>query len=245
MRPYYEQHGITIYHGDCREVMPSIGVDCTVTSPPYNTLDRSAKPSGMHSNTGGGVNFVRKMQSAYEDDKPEPEYQEWLRDIIGACLKVSKGLVWVNHKIRYRDGVGLHPVRFLPFPIYAEVIWSKDGAMALNCKRFAPSHEGIWAFGSPHYWDDAQNALLTVWGLASVKGASHPCPFPETIPGRLIASSCPTNGVVLDPFMGSGTTLVAAKRLGRKAIGIELEEKYCEIAAKRLAQGALPMEFSA
>ena len=72
---------------------------------------------------------------------------------------------------------------------------------------------------------------------------SHPAPFPETLPLRAIETSHAQK--ILDPFVGSGTTLLAAKRLGRRAIGIEVSERYCEIAAKRLAQGALPMEFSA
>jgi site-specific DNA-methyltransferase (adenine-specific) len=246
IRPYYEQDGIVIYHGDCREVLPKLpDVDCTVTSPPYNTLQHAAKPSGMHANSGGALNFIHKMHEAYRDDKPEEEYQEWLRAIVVLCMALSRGLVWVNHKVRYRDGEAVHPARFLGFPLYQEVIWQRDGAIAFNCKRYAPSHEVLLAFGVPHYWSDELNTLLSVWSIPSVKGEAHPCPFPEQIPRQLIASSCPPGGIVLDPFMGSGTTLVAAKRLGRKAIGIELEEKYCEIAAKRLAQGALPLDLGA
>lgn len=75
------------------------------------------------------------------------------------------------------------------------------------------------------------------------RNVNHPTEKPEDLMLSLV-SKCPF-GLILDPFMGSGTTLVAAKRLTRRAIGIEIEEKYCEIAAKRLAQGALPMEFSA
>jgi DNA modification methylase len=243
MKPYYEHGGITIYHGDCREVLPVVGrVDCVVTSPPYNTLQHTAKPSGMHANSGGALNFVQKMHTAYRDDKPEAEYQEWLRGIVESCLSVCNGLVWVNHKVRYRAGEGLHPARFLPFPIYQEVIWHRDGAIAFNCKRYAPSHETLFAFGCPGYWNDQHNTRLSVWFIPSVKGQEHPCPFPEEIPRRLLASSCPPNGIALDPFMGSGTTLVAAKNLGHRAIGIEIEERYCEIAARRLVQEVLPLE---
>ena len=71
----------------------------------------------------------------------------------------------------------------------------------------------------------------------------HPTPKPELLMADLVMQFTDAGDTILDPFMGSGTTLVAAKRLGRKAIGIELEEKYCEIAAKRLSQGALNLEM--
>lgn len=108
--------------------------------------------------------------------------------------------------------------------------------MALNCKRYAPSHETILGFGLPKHWDDCLNTEMSVWRISPQQSKQHPCPFPIEIPLRLISSSCPKNGTVLEPFCGSGTTLRAAKDLGLKAIGIELEEKYCEIAARRLEQ---------
>jgi DNA modification methylase len=82
-------------------------------------------------------------------------------------------------------------------------------------------------------------------GSAERAEASHPTPKPSQLLNTLVRQFTDPGETILDPFMGSGTTLIAAKRLGRKAIGIELNEKYCEIAAKRLAQGALPLEFSA
>jgi site-specific DNA-methyltransferase (adenine-specific) len=112
--------------------------------------------------------------------------------------------------------------------------------MALNCKRYAPSHETILGFGRPSFWNDDLNMLMSVWDdIPPQLEREHPCPYPEEIPARLIDSSCPPKGIVLDPFCGIATTLRAAKDLGRKAIGIEIEEKYCEIAAKRLSQEVL------
>ena len=108
--------------------------------------------------------------------------------------------------------------------------------MALNCKRYAPSHEGIWGFGRPVAWNDSLNVLMSVWTIPPQLEVEHPCPYPAEIPSRLIASSCLEGAIVLDPFAGIGTTLIAAKDLNRRAIGIEIEEKYCEIAAKRLSQ---------
>lgn len=250
MKPYYQDGAVTIYHGDCMDVMrdmPSGAVACVVTSPPYNTLPTSHRPSGLHAERKTGVNrWISKAAKGYFDARPEDEYQSWLRAVVGQCLCVCSGLVWVNHKIRYRDGEALHPVRFLPFTIYAEVVWDRRGSMALNCKRYAPSHENLWAFGRPTWWCDRLNTLMSVWQIPFDTGNDdHPCAFPMEIARRPILSSCPPGATVLDPFAGSGTTGRAAKDLGRKAVLIEIEERYCEIAAKRMAQEVLPLEATA
>lgn len=243
MNPYYERGGITIYHGDCREILPTLKADCVVTSPPYNTLPQSANSSGLHKPKGGVNAWMLKASLGYSDNMPEEEYQVWLNGILHQCAEITRGLVWMNHKIRYRDGHAIHPIRFVDLPIYAEVIWNRRGSMALNCKRYAPSHEGLWAFGSPHVWNDDLNMLMSVWSIHFGEGSnSHPCAFPLSIASRPIASSTNPQDIVLDPFMGSGTTLVAAKQLSRKAVGIEIEERYCEMAAKRLGQEVIEFD---
>jgi len=245
IKPYYEHAGIVIYHGDCRDILPTLErVDIVVTSPPYNTLPASYSPSGMRKDRqGGGVDrWLLKASSGYFDQMEESVYQSWLREVIGTCLRVARGLVWVNHKMRYRDGVGIHPARFLDFPIYSEIIWDRGGSMALNCKRYAPSHEIILGLGTPHIWHDDSNTLMSVWRIAAQRDEEHPCPYPPDIPRRLILSSSDEGDIICDPFMGSGTTLRAAKDLDRKAIGIDIEERYCEIAAKRLSQEVFDWE---
>jgi len=114
---------------------------------------------------------------------------------------------------------------------------------------FAPSDERILWFtkpGAPHTWNQPSGAaLLSVWDINHESGdlKPHPVSFPYGLPARAIAAVSEVNDIVLDPFMGSGTTLEAAKNLGRRAIGIELEERYCEVAASRLAQEILPLEY--
>lgn len=236
---YYQSENVTLYHGDCLELLSDIAdasIDCTVTSPPYNTLPTSHKPSGLHGQRKTGVNkWILKASQGYADTKPEMNYQHWLQYVCAECLRATNGLVWINHKTRYRDGWAVHPVRFLPFPIYAEVIWDRRVSMALNCKRYAPSHETLLAFGSPSYWDDSQNSLMSVWRMQFDRSDDdHPCAFPIDLALRPIKSSCKPGGTVLDPFSGSGTTGEACLQLGRKYIGIEKEERYCESAANRL-----------
>jgi site-specific DNA-methyltransferase (adenine-specific) len=227
----------TLYLADCLEILPTLGpVDAVVTSPPYNTLPATHKPSGLHAERKSGVNkWIDRAAKGYSDSRPEGEYQEWLRGVVGGCLKTCKGLVWINHKVRYRDGRAIHPVRFLPFDLYAEVVWNRRGSMALNCKRYAPSHEVILGFGRPHFWDDSGNTFLSVWDIGFDRDENdHPCAYPLEIPERLIGSSCPPEGIILDPFMGSGTTGVACANLGRRFIGIEIEPRYFDIACKRI-----------
>ena len=238
MKPYYEHAGITIYHGDS-SVCDVSESDIVFTSPPYNTI-APVSPSGMmresnHKQLGGYL--------SHADDMPEEDYVEWVVGIVGRFRAACRGLVWVNHKTRYRDRVGIHPLHlFSGWPVYSEVVWDRGGSITLNARKFAPSHEFIYGFGEPHWWDDTRNTMMTVWRVGPERGVDgHPCPFPVEIASRCISASCPPDGTVLDPFMGSGTTLVAAKNLGRKAIGIEIEERYCEIAAKRLAQEVMPL----
>lgn len=229
--------GVEIWLGDCREVLAyldkvNVKVDVTVTSPPYNTLTDKTMPGGMHN----GNSWLVKSANGYFDSRPEQEYQTWIVEIFSMCSVITRGLLWLNHKIRYRDKTGIHPVRLFPWPLYCEVIWDRGVSMALNAKKFSPSHEGMWAFGKPHYWNDKNNSLMSVWRIAPQIDDEHPCPFPIKLVRPIIESSCPPDGIILDPFMGSGTTGVAAVKLGRRFIGIEIEPKYYKIAKRRITE---------
>ena len=237
MVPYYQDDWVTIYHGRCEEVLPLIPeVDITFSSPPYNTIAPQSA-SGMMKETN------RKQLNGYlthADDMPEGNYKDWIVGVFSDCMKKSKGLVWINHKTRYRDKVGLHPLYLFPWPFYSEIVWDRGVSVTLNARKFAPSHEYLYGFGTPHWWDNSLNTKMSVWRINPERNQpDHPCPFPMEIVLPCISASCPKDGVVLDPFMGSGTTLRGAKELGRKAIGIEIEEKYCEIAANRMSQEVL------
>jgi site-specific DNA-methyltransferase (adenine-specific) len=230
---------VQLYLGDCLDVLPGLeagSVDAVVTSPPYNTLPKSHKPSGLHGQRKTGVNqWIAKAVDSYADAMPEDEYQKWLCDVLDECRRSCRGLVWVNHKIRYRDGEAIHPARMFPWPIYSEVIWDRGGSMALNCKRYAPSTEHLLGFGRPVVWNDNLNTLLSVWRIGFDRDDNdHPCAYPVPLAERPIISSTAVGMWVLDPFTGSGTTGVACVRTGRKFIGIEKEEKYFDIAVKRI-----------
>jgi len=231
-KPYYDKDGITIYHGDCMEILPLLGeVDVTVSSPPYNQISAVGESAFLKN---------RKLCDGYDgygDNMNEAEYQEWMVDVFGICLELSKGVVWVNHKTRYRNKAGIHPLRFFSWPLHCEIIWDRRGCTIPGSTRFSSSHETIHGFGEPHYWDKDQSKYMSVWSITPERNIEwHPCPFPMEIARRCILASCPQDGIVLDPFMGSGTTLVAAKKHGRRAIGIELNRAYCDGTVRRLAE---------
>src|SRR3990167_774493 len=232
---YHEDNpSIDIYLGDCLEVMPLLEkVDLVISSPPYN-IKGNFKPSGMQKESPRNIS-----RDWYNDDMPEEEYQTWIKYVVTLAIEKCNGLVWINHKIRYRDKIAIHPVRFLDFPIHAEIIWDRGGSLMVNAGRHALSHEHLLAFGNPIYWDNSKPPLMSVLRIAPVSSA-HPCGFPLEIAKRPINDTCPKNGIVLDMFSGGGTTLVACKELNRNGIGIEMSEKYCEITVKRLKNTQVP-----
>ena len=254
MTPYYESGGITIYHGDCRDVLPTLErVDCTVTSPPYNQIGvLPTKGTGLWGQSRGGAGFLRAWQeSGYSDTMDEYEYQEWQRDVFSqiAAISAPTGSLFYNHQLRWRDGKCLHPLAwFYPTDWYLrqEIIWDRAGGMMLNARMFVRFDERILWFvrGQTWKWNQECVGLGTVWRVARAQqqqGKEHPVAFPLEIPKRCIAAATDPGDLILDPFMGSGTTLRAAKDLGRRAIGIELEERWCEVAAKRLSQEVLAL----
>ena len=229
----------TLYLGDCIDILPTLDkVDAVITSPPYNTLAPTAKPSGLHAERKSGVNKWMEKQGGYFDQRSEEDYQLWQQEFLNLCLTVAP-VVWINHKTRYRDGFGIHPLHFYRAPLFAEVVWDRGGSMALNCGRFAPSHEYWFGFGKPNQWNNEVNTLMSVWKIApgdgKEKSNDHPCPYPEKLVAPII-KGCVLNLPVIDPFMGSGTTGVSAIQLGRSFIGIEREPKYFDIACKRIEQ---------
>lgn len=218
MRPYYEQDGIMIYHGDCREVLDvsAQGAWSVVTDPPYGTGQKIA-------------------YDVYRDYMPEwTALMTWLLDLT--CPTVFT----MSHS------------RLFDLPKRPQWVgcWDKVYTGGIVHVGASPSWEPICFYNLPAgdrgkpRWDDIFRVPPHGHPFNRATEASgHPCPKPVALYKRLIRVL--PEGVVVDPVMGSGTTLRAAKDLGRKAIGCDVSEKYCEIGAKYLSQGALPMEFSA
>ena len=224
-----------LMQGDCLERMKEMtdnSVDCVVTSPPYNLNKRSS----------GGGSSKMSYEGWYFDEMPEPNYQEWQRDIVRECLRVSKGSVFYNHRVRYAwhsrnkyrtQSKIYHPMQWLyEFPIWAEIIWDRGGTTGHGNGRVRMADERIYQIGKPKCHNLQE--LSTVWRISPSKNIGHVCTFPIEIPSRCIEMATNLGDTVLDPFMGSGTTGVAAQRLGRNFIGIELDEEYYDIANERI-----------
>ena len=219
--------------------IPDGAVDLVVTSPPYNIVSEYSG-GGPHSNR---KTFYRNYNSDawYDDDMPESEYQKWQKDCIAEMLRICSGSVFYNHKVRYaikRRGVVYHPMDWLSsFPLWCEIIWQRD-MCGQNVPRFNSVDERLFQFNRPKVWNE--RGYSTVWHLRHEQNRlGHPCPFPLTIPRRCIQCTTDPGAIVLDPFLGSGTTAVAAKQLGRRYIGIEINPDYCKIAEDRLRQEEL------
>jgi len=269
MKPYYQDESVTIYHADCRDVLPTLdNIQAIVTSPPYWALMAYG---------GAGIG---------QEQTPTDYVTELVRLLIfGADALKNDGTIWLNlgdtyshsSQGRNRNGTGLTMRRpygdsdrvqegdstkisglpdksLIGVPwrvaqelqtrgliLRAEIIWAKPNPTPEPLRQDRPvkSHETIFllAPSSKYKYRPTVEPLRDVWTV-SVPPTSHGhwASYPIAIPSRCIQLSSDENDTILDPFMGSGTTLRAAKDLGRKAIGIEIEERYCEIAAKRMSQ---------
>ena len=205
MKPYYDHAGITIYHGDCREILLHVKADVVVTDPPY----------GMPVDCG---KFIRSKGSSEYWHGVEHAGTEWMRVVLS--LNLPTVLFGAN---AYASKLPDHP---------GWVVWDKQSD---GFTQGSPA-ELAWT----NFLTNLRMFRLNYRGFTTRdEPKQHPMQKPTALMRWILQLAETPSGIILDPFMGSGTTLVAAKQLGRKAIGIEIEERYCEIAAKRLAQEVL------
>lgn len=211
MSPYYDDGSCVIYHGDAREVVPILIGDVLVTDPPYGVEFEGKLTKHVASKPGG--------YTTGDDADVGPEV---VRMVLPT---VKRAAVFPGNRMLFR----------YPEP--------KD----IGCV-YCPSGAGIgpWGFTCFHpvlFYGTRIGTLRpsSIQSFATSDGSGHPCPKPMPWMSWVISLVSIHGEVVVDPFMGTGTTLRAAKDHGRKAIGIEIEERYCELAAKRLAQEVLPI----
>ena len=213
--PYYEDDLVTLYHGDCREVTAWLEADVLVTDPPYGTQFSAENPKGGYGrrqNTGVGPEGFVIANDGTTETRDEA---------LG--MWSGRGPALVFGSPRMPDPPGEWADR---------LVWDKKRP-GMNGGPWRYRHESIYVTAGFLRTDNAAVSIIE----AFPEQADHIHGKPIALMVRLVAAAPP--GTIADPFAGSGSTLVAAKQLGRRAIGVEADERYCEIAAKRLAQDTL------
>lgn len=224
MKPYYEDDAVTIYHGDCREILPGllVSIDHIICDPPYDEKTHVGARYGFRE-TSTKIHFD-PLNVADTVPRLLDIANEW---IIAFCALEMYG--------EYKKASGDKWVR--------AGFWRRtNGVPQFTGDRPGQPGEGIAIMHSgkkPKLWNG--NGKHGFWEFPIVSNGPHPTTKPLELMSALISDFTQDWQRILDPFMGSGTTLRAAKDLGRKAIGIEIEEKYCEIAARRMGQEVLPL----
>ena len=172
----------------------------------------------------------------HDDDMPHEEYVDWQKKCLRAMMRVLRndGAIFYNHKWRVQGGVlqDRHDI-VSEFPVRQIIIWKRSGGFNFNPGYFLPTYEVIYLICKPDFkLADKANAQGDVWVIPQEQNNPHPAPFPIELAQRCIAS---TNAkVVLDPFLGSGSSAVAAEILKRHWIGIEIAPEYCKLANERI-----------
>jgi modification methylase len=227
--------------GDAVGVMSTIpdnSIDLVVTSPPYNLRSST---DGRKSTGAGGLwssHLLAHGYSNYDDNMPYDEYVRWQRDCLSEMMRVLKddGAIFYNHKWRIQSGLLEDRSDIVAgFPVRQIIIWDRGSGMSFNKRHFVPTYEVIYLIAKPKF-ELAPKATGRgdVWHFTWDTNNPHPAPFPVDLIEHIITS---TNAkIVLDPFMGSGTTAVAAKNKGRDFIGIDISKEYCDMARERVSK---------
>lgn len=225
MRPYYEdaKAGVVIYHGDSREMLPDLpgAFDTVVTDPPYVF----GMASTAHAGKAGGWGDM--MNGALF-------YATILRQFM-RLVSNQQGCAWVFNSWRSLP-VLMRAAFDAEWPIESLLVWDKGGLGPGGPRGLRPTYEVAALFCSDGF-ALKNRSLPDIWRQSPSRETDHPAEKPEPLLRRIIVESGAKR--VLDPFAGSGTTLVAAKASGVPCVGIEIEERWCETAARRLSQGVL------
>lgn len=236
--PYYSDGTVQLYLGDMRELLPGLArvADACVADPPYGETslawDRwpDSWPALIAAHTRSMWCFGSMRMFLDRRD----EFADW---------KLSQDIVWEKHngtgfaadRFKRVHELALHFYRGDWSSVQHEAVRETGGDGRKSVRRNPPpTHTG--KIGAYSYVDDGKRLTRSVIRHQSVRGGIHPTEKPAAILAPLIEYAVPVGGLVLDPFAGSGSTLLTARSLGRRAIGIEANEEYCEKAAKRLAE---------
>lgn len=218
--------------------LPDESIDLVITSPPYNL--RRSTGNGLSDGRGGKWKNAALMKgyAKHSDNMPYDEYVAWQRSVLSEAMRLLKpnGAIFYNHKWRVQKGLIQDRHEIVEgFPVRQIIIWKRKGGINFNRGYFLPTYEVIYMIAKPDFkLRKGASSLGDVWEIAQERSNPHPAPFPLEIPRRIISST--DAQIVLDPFVGSGTTAIAARELDRNYIGIDIAEEYCKMALDRLAR---------
>lgn len=225
--PYYTDDAVTLYHGDCREILPSLdgSFDVIATDPPYSSggFQEAGKSSGSIG--------TRTNETIALDNLSTRGYERLMREVLRHCNQADEIFMFTDWRMWIHT---FDCIEAAGWRVRNMLVWDKmQMGMGMPWRN---QHELI-AYGKrtpARIMDGRQGNVLQAKRSGN---SNHPTEKPVGLMARLLAN---TNGTsVCDPFAGSGATLIAAREVGLSAIGIEMDERYCEIIAKRLAQAVL------
>lgn len=233
----------------CCDVMEGLrqlddeSIDLIITSPPYNKTGFN----GVHKKTKHDIwnKTINYGGTVDLDNKPEEEYQKWQVEFLNECFRVLKkdGSMFYNHKTRVKKNKISFPLEWIDKSVFITrqiLVWDRSSSMNMDKCRYIPSTEFIfWLIKqrkNPRFkrLDNIQ-FISEVWKFSPDKNNSHPAPFPITLPDNIIP--CVAQGeriTVLDPFMGSGTVALSAKKHGCDYIGFDLLQEYVDMTNEKL-----------
>lgn len=221
---------------DVLKKIPDGAVDLVITSPPYNI--KNSTGNGLKDGRGGkwANAALQEGYSHYDDCMPHEDYVVWQRQCLNEMLRIipDNGAIFYNHKWRVQAGL-LQDRRDIVegFPVRQIIIWKRKGGINFNPGYFLPTYEVIYLIAKPEFkLASKANARGDVWEIMQDTQNEHPASFPVELIDRIVSST--TARLILDPFMGSGTTAVSAINFKRNYIGIDISLDYCEMARERI-----------
>ncbi|KKS65286.1 MAG: methylase N-4/N-6 domain protein [Parcubacteria group bacterium GW2011_GWC1_43_12] len=234
--------------GDAIGIMKKIpdgAVDLVITSPPYNL--KNSTGNGMKDGRGGkwANAALQNGYTHHNDCMPHEEYVKWQKNCLSEMLRIipDTGAIFYNHKWRVQDGKLQDRQDIVSgFPVRQIIIWRRKGGLNFNAGYFLPTYEVIYLIAKSEFkLAKKANAYGDVWEFTQEMNNKHPAAFPVNLIDRIVSST--TAKIVIDPFMGSGTTAISAINFKKNYIGIDISPEYCEMAKarikKHLAQGKL------
>lgn len=227
--------------GDAVEVMkliPDGAVNVVITSPPYNL--KNSTGNGMKDNSGQSGKWanaaLKNGYSHHNDCMPHNEYVKWQRECLNEMLRIipDEGAIFYNHKWRVQGGLLQDRQDIVSgFPVRQIIIWKRKGGFNFNPGYFVPTYEVIYLIAKPKFkLSPKASGHGDVWEFTQEMRNEHPAAFPVALIDRIVSST--DADIILDPFMGSGTTAISAINSNRKYIGIEISPDYCEMAEERI-----------